>query len=101
MEVVRHRCLLNERIIDALMVNGRRCSSTIRPIVAHDKVFLNRANASRKADLAGRDPLKVVAVFRPGDLVDILFGAVEENQKRRDSVYGTQNGPIGLAEPGK
>src|SRR5439155_167588 len=85
-EVPRHRTLLDKRIVDALVVDGRRCNSPIRPIVAHDEFLSHWPDASRKADLVSADSLKVVAVFHWGNLSRVLFRTAPEDKNRRDVV---------------
>ena len=72
------------------MIDDRRLRPTVSLIVAHNEILPDRPDASGKSDLLFGDPLKVVAVFDPCDLLDILLRGVEENQNRRGPGLGSQ-----------
>src|SRR5450432_2177697 len=50
-DIPRYRRLLNERIINALVVNRRRLRSTVCLVVPHDEFPSHRGDPSGKADL--------------------------------------------------
>ena len=80
MQVPRHGCLLNERIVNALMGKGRWLGTTVSLVVAHDELASDGPDASGEADLVSADSLKEDSLFHPCDLLDMFLGTVEENE---------------------
>jgi len=86
-KIPNDRCLLG-RIINALMVDGRRFGSAVSFVVTHDEVSADCAYSSR---------LRVDAILYWCDGGGILFRGIPENEDGRNPFQRAQYRPIGLS----
>lgn len=80
--IPRNGSLLQKRIVDTVVVDGRRLRATVGTVVIHDEVAVDGSDLARVADLVVLQPLQVPAVFARNDGLRIDVAIVAECKER-------------------
>lgn len=97
MEIPRYGCLLEERIVDALVDDGRGLRAAVGAIVHEDEITPDGGNPPKVDDTSGLEGKRIARVFAYVERLGIGVLAIAEGEGRCSVIHGAIYRPTGLA----